>query len=118
LLVERRPVVAGSAAVGAIVFLVAVSATIKTHIGDAGPALAAAYVPTALAERSWTAYVRAIGTVNAPTFDVTKLPTMAGLIALACCALAQLRLVKSSAPEARIAPSGNGADASRRIAIR
>lgn len=117
-LLGRRPLVASAAALAAILFLAAVSAVIRTQIGDAGPALLAQYDPRALAERSWSVYVRALGSVNAPTFDVTKIPTLAGLLALACCVPARLRSAKTNAPPATIAPTGNGGDGSRRIALR
>ncbi len=117
-LVTRRPLVAGAAAVAAIVFLGATTAAIQTNIGDASPTLLAQFDPRALAERSWALYVATIGAVNAPTFDVTKLPTIAGLLTVVLCALAAARSAKSRGTVPTIASSGNGAEASRRIAMR
>jgi hypothetical protein len=117
-LVQRRPAAAGSAAIAAIVFLAAAMAAVRTDIGDAGAALAARYDPRALAEVSWTAYIAAIGSANAFAFDLTKVPTIAGLIALAYCALAELRPAKTHERPSTIASTGNGGDASRRIALR
>jgi len=117
-LVDRRPAVAGLAAVGAILLLSAATALVRPDIGDALPALAAQYDPRALAETSWRIYVDAIGSANAAAFDLAKLPTVAGVVAVACCALAVLRPAKTRSGFQTIASTGNGGDASRRIALR
>jgi hypothetical protein len=117
-LVDRRPAVAGAVAAAAILLLSAAVALVRPQVGDAGPALAAQYDPRALAETSWRIYVGAIGSANAAAFDLTKLPTIAGLLAVACCALAALRTAKSRGALRTIASNGNGGDASRRIALR
>ncbi len=117
-LVDRRPVAAGAAAAAAILFLSAATAAVRAQIGDAGPALAANYDPRALAETSWRIYIAAIGSANAPAFDLAKIPTIAGLLAVAFYALRELRLVKTGASLPTIASNGNGGDASRRIAMR
>jgi hypothetical protein len=117
-LVDPRPLAAGVAGVLAILFLAGATALLRTHIGDAGPALAAHYDPRALAETSWRIYVNAIGSANAPAFDLAKVPSVAGLLAVACCALASLRPAKTEGAFQTIASTGNGGDASRRIALR
>lgn len=117
-LVDRRLAVAGGAAVAAILLLSAATALVVPHIGDARQALATQYDPRALAETSWRIYVVAIGSANAAAFDSTKLPTVAGVLAVACCALGALRSAKTRDAFGSIASNGNGGDASRRIALR
>jgi len=117
-LVDRRPAVAGVAAVAAILLLSAATELVRPYSGDALPALAAQYDPHALAETSWRIYVDAIGSANAAAFDLTKLPTIAGVLAVAGCALAALRPAKIPGAVGSIASTGNGGDASRRIAMR
>lgn len=117
-MIDRRPLAAAGAAIAAIVFLAAATAAVQTRIGDAGAALAARYDPRALAEASWTTYIAAIGSANAFAFDLAKVPTIVALLALACCALAELRPAKTHERLPTIASTGNGGDASRRIALR
>jgi hypothetical protein len=83
-----------------------------------GASLLAHYDPHALAEQSWTLYVRTVGSANERAFDVAKLPTIVGLLGVAlACASAALRSLKVGMPDEAIAYGGNGADASRRIAL-
>jgi hypothetical protein len=117
-LVDPRPAFTGAAAALAILFVAAATALVRPQIGDAGPALAAQYDPRALAETSWRVYVNAIGSANATAFDLAKAPTIAGLLAVACCALLALRPVKTRGAFQTIASTGNGGDAPRRIALR
>jgi len=83
------------------------------------PGLRAHYDPRALAEASWTLYVRTIGSANAPAFDVAKIPTLLGLGTLvAVVAFMAFRSTKSLSSQAVPAATWQGADASRRIATR
>jgi hypothetical protein len=113
--IDARPATALTAAVAAIAFLMVAIASVHT-IPDASAALAAHYDPTALAETSWTLYVRTIGTANAGAFDFAKIPTVAALATLAYVTLAaSFRTTEMRPPF--LASGGKGAAASRRIAL-
>ena len=69
-----------------------------------------------LAEGAWTRYVREAGTANAFALDVAKLPSVAGLIAIAAAGVSAALRPVGRAP--RIAEGGKGAADSRRTAFR
>jgi len=110
-LVDARPATAAIAGCAALLFIEAAIAAL-TSVPDASRALVAHYDPTALAEASWTLYVRSIGTVNAAAFDFAKLPTVAALSALV-----YVTFVVALRPQPIVAAGGNGAAPSRRIAL-
>jgi hypothetical protein len=113
--VDARPAAAAIAACLAVLLLEAAIALV-TSVPDAAAALAAQYDPHALAEASWTLYVRTIGTANATAFDFAKLPTIVAL-----CFIVRATLLEASRGGATtlvqsVAAGGNGAAVSRRIA--
>jgi hypothetical protein len=117
-LVDGRPLPVAGIAAATIAFL-------ELLIGRAQPLpsvsakLAAAYRPQALAEQSWALYVHAIGAVNAGTFDLAKLPTVAGLLTLAAaCVFDAVRSPSGEQPPLAIASRGKGPEVPRRIAFR
>ena len=118
-LVDRRPLAVAGAAVFAVLVVEELTFFIATGVGDATPALVAHYDPKALAEASWTLYVRAIGTANARAFDLAKIPTLFGLTTLVCAAtMTVFRPTKNASARAVLVPAWKGAEASRRIATR
>ena len=112
--VDARPTTVTAAAIGAVAFLATAIAAVHA-IPDASAVLLAHYDPKALAETSWTLYVRTIGTANAAAFDFAKMPTIAALATLAFVALAaSFRATEMRPPF--LASGGKGAAAPRRIA--
>ena len=108
--VDERPFVAVIAAIASIGFLEIVIAVTTATVPDAVPVLLAHYDPHALAEASWTLYVKTIGNQNALAFDLAKLPTVAALLALAYAML--IETFGARAPT--LAMGGKGAAISRR----
>jgi hypothetical protein len=107
---ERPPVAlaAGAATVGLFTWAIA----LVKPLMDPSAILAAHYDPHALAEASWTLFVRTIGTGNATAFDLVKLPTIAAL-----CAVAYVTLVEANAASGtltHVALGGKEAAPSRR----
>src|ERR1700686_1669662 len=82
-LVDRRPMAIAIAALGALGIFKAISLLVTQRVPDASQALAAAYDPHALAQASWTLYVGFVGPWNLAAFDLARLPTWLGLLALA-----------------------------------
>jgi len=77
------------------------------------------YDPHALAEQSWTLYVRTVGPINAHAFDVAKAPTVVGLLVLTCAAAYSLLHATKNEPFSPLASAKRkGAETSRRIAFR
>jgi hypothetical protein len=114
-LIDARPAPALVAGSLTVLFISAATALV-TSVPDVGAALVAHYDARALAEASWARYVGLIGEANATAFDFAKLPTIAALCAVACATLvAALRPMKTK-PVQNLAPGGNGASVSRRIA--
>jgi hypothetical protein len=113
--VDERPAVALVAAGATVAILEGVMAVTVPNVPDAVPVLVANYDPHALAETSWTLYVRTIGTVNAFAFDLAKVPTVAALLALG-----YATLVESFGSEVNpsVAIGGKGAAISRRTTTR
>jgi hypothetical protein len=85
-LVTTRPLVVAFVALGVVGFFEAISALVTQRVPDATRALAAAYDPQALAQTSWTLYVAVVGPWNLGAFDLARLPTWFGLIAVAAVA--------------------------------
>jgi hypothetical protein len=110
-LVDERPLFALAAGAATIALFTWAIALVKPII-DPGPILVAHYDPRALAEVSWTLFVRTIGTGNASAFDLVKLPTIAALCLIAYATLVETKAA-STAP-AHVALGGKEAAASRR----
>ncbi len=85
--VERPLAVAALA--GGAALLSAVPAAFFTPIPDPGAALAAAYDPGALAEKTWDVFVREIAQSNGVAYTLAKFPTWIGLLALASISLGE-----------------------------
>jgi hypothetical protein len=111
-----RVLAAGALALGIVVFVGALFALIVTEVPTADAVLAAHYDPHALAEASWTLYVQTVGTSNLAAFDLARLPTVAGLIALGCLCLALATRPGSPARRTAFGPDGNGSAATERMA--
>jgi len=86
-LLSRRLPSAALAAIVVFGIFEAISALVTQRVPDAAQRLAAAYDPHALAQTSWTLYVGIVGPWNLAAFDLARLPTWLGLLALACVAL-------------------------------
>jgi len=118
-LVDARPLPVAGAAICALLFVEQLTYLIKSGIGDALPALRAHYDPAALAEASWTLYVRTIGSANAAAFDLAKVPTLLGLgTVVTVAAVLAFRPTKTPAAAGIPSAAWQGADPSRRIATR
>lgn len=87
MLLDRRPLSVAVAAIGVFGIFEAISALVTQRVPDATKALAAAYDPNALAQTSWTLYVGIVGPWNLAAYDLARLPTWFGLLALAFVAL-------------------------------
>jgi len=112
--VDERPLAAALAASASVAFLAILIAVTSPNVPDAVPVLVAHYDPHALAEASWTLYVRTIGNANALVFDLAKIPTVAALLALACATLVEAFGTVGTT----LAIGGNGAAIPRRTSIR
>jgi hypothetical protein len=82
-LVDRRPIAIAITALGTLGIFEAISLLVTQRVPDASKALAAAYDPHALAQASWTLYVGFVGPWNLAAFDLARLPTWLGLLAVA-----------------------------------
>jgi hypothetical protein len=91
---------------------------IVTAAPHAEPALLAAYDPHALAEASWTLYVRTVATTNPAAFDLAKLPTWFALGAVLYVAGASALRYLSTGTHFALASSGKGSPAPQRTALR
>jgi hypothetical protein len=114
-LVDSRPLAAAIGACSAVLLLEVAIALVGT-VPDATAALAAHYDPHALAEASWTLYVRTVGTANATAFDFAKMPTIAALCFIVCATLLEASRRGAKTQTQSVAAGGNGAAVSRRIA--
>lgn len=85
--VERPLAVAALA--GGAALLSAVPAVFFTAIPDPTAALATAYEPGALAEKTWDVFVHAIAQSNGVAYTLAKVPTWLGLLALASISLGE-----------------------------
>ena len=102
-----------AAAAAAFLLPLAAWALVVTKIESPTPALVAAYDPRALAEASWTTYVRLVGTADPLAYDLAKLPMWFGLCALVWVAFSLARNpVRESSTLAR-----NGNAPAGRIAL-
>jgi hypothetical protein len=112
--VDRRPLAIAFGAALASFYLIAIAASVTQRIPDPAQALAASYDPRALAEASWGLYVHSVATWDVLAFDLARLPTWLGLIAIvAVCIRAAL-----PAPDKNFARYENGGIASGRIPSR
>lgn len=100
--IDRRPIIVAAAAAAATLWLATISAAVTDRIPDPAALLAAAYDPRALAEASWQLYVAHVGTWDVLAFDLARLPSWLGLVAVAAAgfglALQALRDTKMGAP--------------------
>ncbi len=83
-----RPAIALATALGAYGFIALLSRLIVTRVPDAAATLLAHYDPRALAEASWSLYVRTVATTDPAAYDIAKIPTWAALCALAATGVA------------------------------
>jgi hypothetical protein len=113
LALDTPPPKAAAAAAGAFVLPLVSWSLLVTTIASPTATLLAHYDPHALAEASWTWYVRLVGTSDPLAYDLAKLPTWLGLCALAWSALAIARGARTAAPAA----ARNGNAPAGRIAI-
>ncbi|MGP6159941.1 MAG: glycosyltransferase 87 family protein [Vulcanimicrobiaceae bacterium] len=114
-----RPSLIATGVLAPLGVLSALWALVGTPAPSAVAALHAAYDPHALAEASWTLYVKTVAATDVGAFDLAKLPTWFGLaliVAIACSVA--LRPVKKSVSDVATASLREGSAASRRIATR
>jgi Glycosyltransferase family 87 len=113
--VDDRPifgVIAGCAAIG----IVETAIALVRPVPDVSALLRIHYDPAALAEQSWTLYVRALGSANAAAFDFAKLPTVGALCALAYAVIVEAFRTTESRRGAFLPNGEKGAVIPRRIA--
>jgi hypothetical protein len=116
-LLNRRPLTIGATALLALLFAEQLTYAVTGGLKDPTPALLAHYNPRALAETSWTLYVRLTASTNVRAFDLARFPTLLGLVTFVCAVAAvALRPMKKARPRALRVPDWSGADAARRIA--
>ncbi len=82
-----RAFASGLVALAAILYISLLTALAQTPPPQPDALLAAAYDPRALAETSWRLYVETVAHANLLAFDLARVPTLAGLLALAYFAL-------------------------------
>jgi len=117
-LLQGRPALVAMGGLAAIAFG-EVSIALLRPVPNVVALLLARYDPNALAEQSWTLYVRAIGPINAHAFDVAKAPTVVGLLVLTFAAAYGLLHATKIEPFSPLASAKRkGAETSRRIAFR
>jgi hypothetical protein len=83
-----RPIAAIALAVGAL-FVAILPSLFLVDVPDPAAAIARAYDPAALAETTWSVFVRAIAQSNGVSYTLAKLPTWAGLVTIAAVSLGE-----------------------------
>ncbi len=78
----ERPLAVAALALGAL-FLALLPQQFLVDLPDPAAALTLAYDPTALAEKTWDVFTHAIAQSNGVAYTLAKLPTWAGLLAIA-----------------------------------
>jgi hypothetical protein len=111
-LFDAPPLVAMLSGVATLAYVAVLLGLVVTPVANPDPLLVAHYDPRALAEASWTLYVQLVATSNLAAFDLARLPTIVGLLALLA---AVVRFLAASG--ASFAPGGKGSESGARIAL-
>ena len=110
-LFDASPLAAIVSAVATLAYVALLLGLVVMPVADPDAVLVMHYDPHALAEASWELYVQLVATSNLAAFDLARLPTIVGLLALV---VAVARLL--AFPGESFAPGGKGWGSAARIA--